>query len=252
MEAPIKTVIVDDEPLACKRLAKLLKEDKDVNVIEVCKNGKEAIETINEKKPELVFLDIQMPEVDGFDVLNNINRDHTPVIVFVTAYDEYAVRAFEVNAFDYLLKPFKKERLENALGRAKKAIRDTPEEVLNSKIGDLLETLKGSGNHLKRLMVKSSGQYFFIKAEDIDWVEAAGNYVRIHSGNKRYLIRNTMVNMEKKLDPDIFFRIHRSAIVNINRVKTMEKWFHGDYKVMMENGEELTMSRNYKELLEQF
>lgn len=250
--AAIKTVIVDDEPLACKRLSKLLNEDEDIEIIRICKNGKEAIKTINQEQPDLVFLDIQMPEVDGFEVLENLDRDQLPVIVFVTAYDEYAVRAFEVNAYDYLLKPFKAERLRDALHRAKKVIKDTPEGVLNDRIHDLLDTLKTPESHLKRLMVKASGQYFFIKAEDIDWVEAAGNYVRIHCGDKRYLIRNTMVNMEKKLDPETFYRIHRSAIVNINKVKTMEKWFHGDYKVRMKNGEELTMSRNYKELLEQF
>jgi len=248
----IKTIIVDDEPLACKRMGNLLKEDADVEIIDICKNGKEAIESINENKPALVFLDIQMPEVDGFDVIKNINPDPTPVIVFVTAYDEYAVRAFEVNAFDYLLKPFKPERLEDALQRAKKVIRDTPENVLNEKISDLIDTLKESDHHIKRLMVKSSGQYFFLKVNDIEWIEAAGNYVRIHSDHKKYLIRNTMVNMAKKLDPKSFYRIHRSSIVNINKVKSMEKWFHGDYKVKMQSGEELTMSRNYKELLERF
>lgn len=250
--AAIKTIIVDDEPLACKRMVNLLKEDDDIEVIDVCKNGREAIESINEKQPALVFLDIQMPEVDGFDVIKNINRDHMPVIVFVTAYDEYAVRAFEVNAFDYLLKPFKPKRLHEALLRAKKTIREIPENVLSEKIGDLLDTLKGSDHYIKRLMVKSSGQYFFLKTEDIDWIEAEGNYVCIHSGDKRYLIRSTMVKMTKKLDPQTFYRIHRSSIININKVKMMEKWFHGDYKVIMKNGEELTMSRNYKELLEHF
>lgn len=251
MEGKIEVIVVDDEPLACKRLKKLLSEDDEIEIVAVCENGMEAIEEINNKEPDLVFLDIQMPEISGFDVLKNIDVE-MPVTVFVTAYDEYALKAFEVHALDYLMKPFKKERFKDSLGRAKKNIEQGKEMLVNDKINDLLEYLEPNQEPISRILVKSADRYFFINDSDIDWIESEGNYVRIHTRKKSYLIRETMINMETKLDSDTFFRIHRSTIINVDKVKEMEPWFHGDYKVIMYNGEKLTLSRNYKELLKRF
>lgn len=253
MSHKIRTIVVDDEPLACKRLVKLLKEDGNVDVVEVCANGKEAIEQINEKNPDLVFLDIQMPEINGFEVLQNVETEQTPVIIFVTAYDEYALKAFEVHALDYLMKPFNKERFRDSLNRAKNTITNQSKAVVEKKIENLLDYyLDSEQESLSRILIKTSNRYFFLKVDDIDWIESAGNYVRIHTGKNNYLIRETMINMEKKLDSDRFFRIHRSTIINVDKVKELEQWFHGDYQVIMYNDEKLTMSRNYKELLERF
>ena len=252
MSKPIRTIIVDDEPLACERISILLDDDEEVEVIKTCTDGNEAIKCINNESPGLVFLDVQMPEVNGFDVLNKINRNNFPVIVFVTAYDEYAVKAFEVNAVDYLLKPFKTDRFRETLKRAKKVISDSNKKELSKNVKNLIDSLNNEGEYLQRLMVKSSDRYFFIKTEDIEWIESDGNYLRIYSGDKNYLIRGTLINMEKSLDPKVFFRVHRSVIINVNEVKELKKWFNGDYKIIMKNGKELSMSRNYKSLMQQF
>lgn len=251
MDNPIPTIVVDDEPLACKRLVNLLSEDKDIDIVAVCGNGKEAIEQVHEKRPALLFLDIQMPEIDGFEVLRQVDENLMPVVIFVTAYDEYALRAFEVHALDYLMKPFNKSRFKDAVSRVKNIIAQEKQSAIDQKVDKLLEYVSDV-KALSRILVKSSDRYFFIKSENIIWLEAAGNYVRVHSATKSYLIRETMTNMEKKLDTDIFFRIHRSTIVNVDKIHELEKWFHGDYKVIMENGEKLTMSRNYKQLLDRF
>ena len=252
MNHKIRVIVVDDEPLACKRLVKLLNEDEEVEVIEICANGQEAIEEINEQDPDLVFLDIQMPEINGFEVLQHIESEQMPAVIFVTAYDEYALKAFEVHALDYLMKPFNKARFEDSLQRAKTTIRSNGSSKVGEKIEHLLDYLDPERESLSRILIKTSNRYFFMKAEDIDWIESAGNYVRIHSGKNNYMIRETMINMEKKLDADKFFRIHRSTIINVEKVKELEQWFHGDYQVIMYNDEKLTMSRNYKDLLERF
>lgn len=252
MNRKIRAIVVDDEPLACKRLVKLLSEEEDVEVVEVCANGKEAIDEINEQNPDLVFLDIQMPEINGFEVLQHIESDRVPAIIFVTAYDEYALKAFEVHALDYLMKPFNKARFRDSLQRAKNSIKSNGNTEVGEKIENLLEYLNPEQDSLSRILIKTSSRYFFLKADEIDWIESAGNYVRIHSGKNNYLIRETMINMEKKLDDDKFFRIHRSTIINVEKVKELEQWFHGDYQVIMYNDEKLTMSRNYKDLLERF
>ncbi|MGK7370092.1 MAG: LytR/AlgR family response regulator transcription factor, partial [Candidatus Halalkalibacterium sp. M3_1C_030] len=240
MDKKIRTVVVDDEPLACKRLEKLLKEDDEIDLLKLCANGEEAIEAISTKKPDLVFLDIQMPEINGFEVLQQIDEDKVPLIIFVTAYDEYALKAFDVHALDYLMKPFKKERFFESLERAKKVLQQDNRSQIHGKIESLLTYLDDSGGPLSRILVKSSGRYFFLKTADIDWIESAGNYVKIHSGGNHYLIRETMINMEKKLNPDTFFRIHRSTIINVEKVKELEQWFHGDYQVIMYDDQKLT------------
>lgn len=252
MDNKIQTFVVDDEPLACKQLVKLLGQDEEIEIAEVCSNGKEAIELINEKHPDLVFLDIQMPEISGLDVLKHLDEEYMPSIIFVTAYDEYALKAFEVHALDYLMKPFNQERFKDALNRAKAVIKQDARSQVSDKIENLVDYLNADQEALSRILVKTSNRYFFLKVDQIDWIESAGNYVRIHSGSNNYLIRETMINMEKKLSSDLFFRIHRSTIINVDKVKELEQWFHGDYQVIMDSGEKLTMSRNYKELLQRF
>lgn len=249
---PLKTIIVDDEPLALKRLKKLLRDDREVELEEACKSGEEAIIAIDKIQPNLVFLDIQMPKINGFEVLEHIEVENIPVIVFVTAYDQYALQAFDVNAIDYLLKPFDQKRFDQALKRAKKYTQQHTQDDLKKPIKRLLEYHRSEEEHISRLMIKNNDKVFFIPVEQIDWIESAGNYVRIHTGKNNYLIRETMVNMERKLNSELFFRIHRSAIVNVNSIKELEKWFHGDYKVQLYTGKELTMSRNYKDLLQSF
>lgn len=247
---PIRTLIVDDEPLARRRLQKLLQDDREIEVIGLCENGEQAIKTINHEHPELVFLDVQMPVIDGFEVLRQVEAGHYPVIVFVTAYDEYALKAFEVHALDYLLKPFDRARFQRALKRAKSHIRSSALESTNHRLEEMLKQLQS--DVISRVMVKSNGRVFFVDVDDIDWIEASGNYVQLHTGSKTHLVRDTMSNMEEKLDPDRFFRIHRSTIVNIERVKELQSWFHGDYMVILKDGNKLTMSRNYKQLLQKY
>lgn len=251
MSTKLKTIIVDDEPLACDRLEGLLKHEKEIEIVAICENGEEAIKEINNQTPDLVFLDIQMPEIDGFEVLKNINQKQIPAIIFATAYDEYALKAFDVHALDYLLKPFKKERFNDALNRARNVIKYEKSTLFNKKIENLLESLNTRAP-LTRIKVKSSERYFFLNVDEIDWIEAEGNYVHIYSGDKNYMIRDTMKKMVDKLDSNTFFRIHRSTIVNVDKINGLEQWFHGDYKVTLKSGKQLTLSRNYKELLKRF
>jgi two-component system LytT family response regulator len=248
----ITACIVDDEPLARTRIKTLLEDDAEIEVVAVCANGIEAVDSIKKLQPELLFLDIQMPKVDGFDVLQQLNASQIPVIIFVTAYDEFAVKAFEVHAIDYLLKPFDKRRFDLALERAKKSIKSDKSETMSNNIESLIDTMDRSSSYVSRVIVKQSGRVLFIDVKDIDWIEAAGNYVEIHSRDKSYLIRETMNNMDQKLDPDQFSRIHRSTIVNIDRVQELQSWFHGDYQVLLESGTKLTMSRNYRDLLDRY
>jgi len=253
MDQKITTVIVDDEHLARKRLCRLLESREEIEVAAVCKNGKEAIEQIGKRKPTLIFLDIQMPEVDGFDVLKSIEDDnYYPNIIFVTAYDEYAMRAFEVHALDYLLKPFDEDKFYESLDRAVDIIRQASTRQVWEKLDAMSSSLNGSKDYLSRIMIKDSERIFFLPVEEIDWIESAGNYVQIHTPDDSYLLRETMINMEEKLNPDVFFRVHRSTIINLNKVKELEQWFHGDYQITMKNGKKLTLSRNYKELLQRF
>lgn len=249
----VTTVIVDDEHLARKRLVRLLDKVDEVELLATCKNGDEAIEAINDQKPTLIFLDIQMPGIGGFDILKQIgNDDYYPNIIFVTAYDEYALRAFEIHALDYLLKPFDEDKFYQSLNRALDIIRQSNSQMLWEKLDSISKSIEDSQEYLSRIMIKNSDRIFFLPVDEIDWIESAGNYVRIHSGDENYLLRETMINMEEKLDPDTFFRVHRSTIVNLDKVKELEQWFHGDYQIIMRNGEKLTLSRNYKELLYKF
>jgi two-component system LytT family response regulator len=245
----IRTLIVDDEPLGRERIRALLSGDPEVEIVDECSDGRQAVSAIERSKPDLVFLDVQMPEMDGFAVLQAIAGDRMPVVIFVTAYDHYAVRAFEVHALDYLLKSFDRERFQAALRRAKDQIRDSREGFWNERLAGLLEDLEAKQKRLTRLIVRSSGRISFVRVDEIDWLEAADNYVRIHMSRESHLIRDTLQSLETRLDPSRFLRIHRSTVVNFDRIKELQPLFHGDYLVRLRDGTELTLSRTYKEKL---
>lgn len=249
----IRTLIVDDESLARERIKRYLGAESDIEIVGECANGKEAVESIGSLSPDLLFLDIQMPEMDGFGVLEAIGLQKVPAIIFVTAYDKYALKAFEVHALDYLLKPFNRERFRRSLARAREQLDHDRMGQLDQRLLSLLEDLKAEQKHLDRLVVRSVGRVFFLKTDEIDWIEAAGNYVRLHVGREGHLLRETMNRLEAKLNPDKFLRIHRSTLVNIDRIKELQPLFSGDYTVILRDGRQLTLSRSYRDkLLELF
>jgi len=230
----IRTLIVDDEPLARSNVAVLLRRDPEIDVVGECGSGAEAVEEVRRTKPELLFLDVQMPECDGFDVVELLGKDLPPAIVFVTAYDQYALRAFEAGALDYLLKPFDNVRFELALGRAKRRI--SPRE--------------DRGRKLDRMMVKSAGEIGFVKVSDIDWIEAADYYACLHIGSKSHLVRRSLAELEEDLDPAEFCRVHRSGIVNLQRVRGLKLNEDGEYEVVLEDGTRVRLSRRCRKHLE--
>jgi two-component system, LytTR family, response regulator len=248
-ESKIRTLIVDDEELARDRIQTLLEQQPDVEIVGMCNDGVSALEAIEKHQPDLVFLDVQMPGMDGFEVVENLDPQNAPAVVFVTAHDGHAIRAFEIHALDFLLKPFDQTRFEKALERARGKVKVAKGAVIDSHLVSLLEELREERKYPERLIVKSSGRVFFVRTEEIDWVEASGNYVKIHTKSEAHLLRESMKNMEAKLDPKIFVRIHRSAIVNIDRIKELEPWFHGEYIVIMRDGTRLTASRVFSDRL---
>ena len=245
----IHTLIVDDMLLARKRIRRYLSADQEIEVIGECSDGLKAVTFIRELKPDLLFLDVQMPEMDGFQVLGEVGAELVPAVIFVTAYDQFALQAFDVHALDYLLKPFDRQRFQRAVGRAKTQIKQQQTGDLNERIGALLHDIKAQPQSLKRLIVKSSGRTIILTADEIDYVEAAGNYLRLRAGKAAHFIRDRLGQLEKKLDPEKFARIHRSTIVNIERIKEMHPLFNGDQMVILHDGTKLTMSRRYRDKL---
>jgi two-component system LytT family response regulator len=245
----IRTLIVDDEPLARQRLRTLLATAPDFEVIGECGDGAEAIAAISERAPELVFLDVQMPGLDGMAVIEELGPERAPAFIFVTAYDRYALQAFEVQALDYLLKPFDRERFTKALDRARAAVRREPTADNGTQLRALIEEIVPARKYQDRVMIKSGNRVVFLKVEEIDWVEAAGNYLRLHVGRETHLLRETMSALEARLDPAKFLRIHRSTIVNIDRIQEFHPLFHGDYAVLLNDGTQLTLSRGYRQKL---
>jgi two-component system LytT family response regulator len=242
----LRTLIVDDEPLARERVRMMLGMHDDVAVIGEVGDGQQAIDAIRHERPDLVFLDVQMPGVDGFSVLRALEGEIIPYVVFVTAYDQYALRAFEVHALDYVLKPFNAERFSQALERARSAIarRGEAEGVVDKeRLRSLVASLTAEQREKQRIVVKSSGRVFFVKVDDIDWIEAEGNYVRLHMGAQSHLLRETMKGMESVLDVSQFIRIHRSTIVNADRIRELQPLFHGEYAVILRDGTRLVASR---------
>jgi two-component system, LytTR family, response regulator len=257
MTGRIRTLIVDDEPLARRNLRLLLEKDPQIEIVEECRNGREAVKAINSLSPDLIFLDIQMPEMDGFDVLQRVGPEHIHAIIFVTAFDQYALKAFEVHALDYLLKPFDDSRFAHALQRAKLQIEAREINKVSKRLLALLEeresqreTSINQKNYLTRLMIKLANRVILLKVDDIDWIEADGNYAKLHVGRKEHLLREKMHDLEAQLDPQRFVRIHRSIIVNLDRIKEMHPHFNGDYIVVLEDGRQLRLSRSRRENLE--
>jgi two-component system, LytTR family, response regulator len=247
----IRTLIVDDEPMARERMAGLLAQETDVEVVGQCGDGLAAVSAIQQLGPELVFLDVQMPELDGFGVIEQVGADRMPMVVFVTAYDEHALKAFEVHALDYLLKPFGRDRLRQCLEHARRQRERSRAGDLGRSLLALVEDFRPEPKKPERLVVKAGGRVFFVRTDDIEWIEAAGNYVRLNLKDQTHLFRETMTQMEARLDPQRFVRIHRSRIVNTDHIKELQPWFNGEFVVLLRNGTQLRLSRSYRERLEQ-
>lgn len=248
MPPKMRVLIVDDESLAREWLRELLAEHPDVEVLGECDNGREAIEAIALKRPDLVFLDVQMPGVDGFDVLRGIQAGDMPAVVFVTAHDRHALRAFDTHALDYLLKPFDGERLRRALDRARARLSGAAPSDWTRRLVDLIESRLPAPS-LDRLVIRLERGVFFLKAQDVDWVHAEGNYVRIRAGKESYLVRETMSDLETRLPPARFARIHKSILVNIDRIRQIQPLANGGHVVVLTDGTKLTWSRGYQSRL---
>ena len=247
----LRVLIVDDEPLARDRIRELLARETGVAVVGEARNGAEAAILAAEHDPDLVFLDVQMPEVDGFGFLELLGVEQAPVTVFVTAYDQYALRAFEVHALDYLLKPFDRERFQRSLQRARVAVEGRDRSDSNRRLAALLAEMVPERCYAERLVVKANDRTVLLRVSEVDWIEAAANYLRLHRGREVHLLRETMSSIEARLDPSRFVRIHRSTIVNLDRIAHLESWFHGDYCVKLIDGTSLTLSRTYRERFEE-
>jgi two-component system LytT family response regulator len=252
MMTSIRTLIADDEPLARERVRSLLADQPGISVVAEAHDGDQAVAQILEQQPDLVFLDVQMPKRTGFEVIQAVGADRMPAVVFVTAYDQYAIKAFDVHAVDYLLKPFDRERFEGAVDRARRHFDAESGGALKSQLMRLVQELQPQSTpRQERLIVKTGGRLFFLRTDEVDWIEAAGNYVRLHVGKDAHLLRETMNSIEARLDPKIFLRIHRSRIVNMDRVKELHPWFNGDYAVILRDGTKLMLSRGYRDKLQE-
>ena len=278
----MRVLIVDDESLARQRVRRLLRAEVDVDVVGEAESGHEAVAMIRALRPDLVCLDVQMPGLDGFGVLQELDGGHVPMVLFITAYDEHAQRAFDVHAVDYVLKPVDEDRFKVAFAKARK---QRANAVAAERLGELLETVRrladggaaladareatsaagdalanavpganagagATGRYASRILVKQDGRMFFVKTADIDWIEADRNYVRVHVGSTAHSIRERISGIEETLDPRLFARIHRSTIVNLNRVREMQQWFSGDYVVILDDGTRLRLSRHYRDRVE--
>jgi len=247
--APIRALIADDEALARKLIRRMLKDDRDIEIVGECSNGKEAVAIIRKQKPDVVFLDVQMPEMDGFAVLESIGSERLPEIIFATAYEQYAIRAFELHALDYLLKPFDQARFKDAIKHAKERFRSDRRDEGRMQISALLENIRNKAQYLDRLMIKAAGRITFLSIDEINWIQADDKYVHLHAGKICPMVRQTLSAMETQLDPKKFQRVHRSAIVNIGRIKELQPLFSGEHSILLEDGTKLTLSRSYKEKL---
>jgi two-component system LytT family response regulator len=248
---PTRVLIVDDEPLARERLRTLLADEAGIEVVGEASDGRAAVDAIQTLSPDLVFLDVQLPGSTGFDVIESVGAGRMPFVIFVTAYDRYAPRAFDVHALDYLLKPFDRDRFRQSLARVRQQLEHRTAGDLERRLIALVQDLKPAHARVDRFVVKSGGRVFFVRNDEIDWIEAAGNYVKLHVGSDSHLFRETMNAVEARLDPDQFFRIHRSHIVNIERIRELQPWFNGEYVVFLKNGTRLTLSRGYRERLQE-
>ncbi len=249
-EVKTRVLVVDDEALARERACQLLKADPDIEVIGQCGDGQMAVEAIQRDQPDLVLLDVQMPELDGFAVVEAVGPERMPAVIFITAHEKFAIKAFDVHAIDYLLKPYDRERFQTALGRAKEQLARAKSGDLQSRMSALLGELKTQPKTANRLVVKTEGRVLLLKAEDVDWVEAADNYIVLHVGADTHMLRETMNSIESRLPPGKFVRVNRSTIVNLDRVKELQPLFHGEYVIILRTGAKVTLSRGYREKLD--
>jgi two-component system, LytTR family, response regulator len=245
----MRVLIVDDEPLARRGIRQRLRAEKDVDVVGECGDGAAAIEAIATLTPDLVFLDIQMPELGGFDVIETIGIARMPAVIFVTAYDEHALRAFDVHALDYVLKPIDGERFGIAMQRARETL-SQKSEGLTQRITDALKELGHVRRYAKRLAIRSAGRVALVDLAEVDRLEAAGNYVEVHAGRKKHLLRETLTSLESRLDPELFLRVSRSAIVRADRIRELRPMFNGDSTVVLQDGTEVSASRRYRSRLD--
>jgi two-component system LytT family response regulator len=236
----VSVIVADDEPLGRQRLVRLLEREPDAQVVAVCADGVTALSAVRRHNPDLLFLDVQMPSLDGFGLLREVGGNGRPAVVFVTAHDHYALQAFEANALDYLLKPFDEERFHRAYLRARERLARPAEREAPAA---------EEGAHPDRLAVKREGTVYFVKIADVDWVEAASNYVRLHTGRETHLLRESMTGIGARLDPRRFLRIHRTAIVNVDRIRELQPWFSGEYVLILQDGTKLKVSRGYREVI---
>jgi two-component system LytT family response regulator len=254
MDALVRTIIADDERLARQKLLILLDAEPQVKVVAECQDGRQTVSAIREFRPDLLLLDIQMPDLDGFQVLGEISPEDMPVVIFTSAYDQYAIRAFEANALDYLLKPFDQERLHHAVERARSQLRKTRDRELTNRILSLLSQVQSAALPAsetdRRLAIRANGRVVFLDLESIDWVEAAANYVRLNVGKESYLFRETISRISERLDTNRFVRIHRSTIVNVSKIKELIPVNSGEYVVVLKSGRELSCSRGYRSALQ--
>jgi two-component system, LytTR family, response regulator len=246
----IRAVIVDDEPLARRRVRELLAEEADVEIVGEAQDGPTAVSLVRELRPDLLFLDIQMPALDGFGVLEQIGPRSVPALIFVTAYDRFALRAFEAHALDYLLKPYDDQRFAGALQRVREQLRHRGAGEIERRLRDLLLEVRGGASHLERLAVQSGSRSMLIPVDEIDWLEAEGKYVRLHVREHAYLIRDTLTRLESALDPARFLRIHRSIIVNVERIREVEAFVQREYILFLRNGTRLRTGRAYRNVIQ--
>ena len=249
----IRTIIADDEHLAREKLRLLLGEESGVQVVAECQNGQATIDAVHDYKPDLLLIDIRMPDMDGFQVLEKIAPDEMPVVVFTTAYDQFAIRAFDAHALDYLLKPFEQERLHDAIERTRAELLKSHQLDLTTRILDLLAKADPKGEPKSsddRMVIRAGGKVVFLDVKEIDWIEASANYVKVNVGKDSYLLREGIGSISERLDPDRFVRIHRSAIVNVRKIKELQPCESGEYIAVLKNGKELSCSRGYRAQLQ--
>jgi two-component system, LytTR family, response regulator len=246
----IRALIVDDEALARGRIRNALADERDLEIIGECANGPEAIEFMRNRRPDLVFLDVQMPEVNGFEVLRALPSDAMPAVIFVTAHDQHAIQAFEIHALDYLLKPFTKARLMEALGRARKQVEASNSAAVKRQLAELAKVPQAGPAWLSRIAIKSNDRTLFIKVGDIDYIKSASNYVVLSTQTNNHILRETMSNLETKLSPKLFLRISRSIIVNLDRVRELQPGVQGEHVIILQNNTKLIMTRGLREVQE--
>ncbi len=246
----ISALIVDDEPMSRERIADLLQARGDVDILGECGNGREAVEAIRERRPDLVFMDVQMPEMGGFEAIETLDEEELPEIVFTTAYDKFALRAFEVHAVDYLLKPFDRDRFCSAVEAARGRIEARAHKAVSSQVSTLLAELKSRGSGPAKIAVKTDGRIVLVEIDEIQWIEAANNYAALHTKDKTHLVRETMTRLGERLPEDAFVRINRSAIVNLAAVKELRPSFHGEYTVVLKDGTRQKLSRTHRDKLD--